>query len=101
MYWFCLRLFSLTPPIYAGVGNFTKVSNNLQPSGSANLGSAEYKAQLPLLPVAAAITAAYFAGYVVGRVAHYAWNSFIMLPANDASMQMAQYNSNDFSSFDN
>lgn len=91
-------IFSNTVNIYAGVGNFTKVSNNLQIS---NVNSVSTSSFPPMMPAAAAIGVAYAAGFAVGTIAHHAWNSFITMPANNGSIAIAEHRSNDFSKFDN
>lgn len=87
---------SSTVSAYAGVGNYTQSSNNLTASSE----SAPSLQQTPV-PALLAIAAAWGAGYAIGTIAHHAWDLFITVPTNDGSIGLVQYNSNDFSNFDN
>lgn len=99
-----LVVFTLLVPnlrVYSSIGSYSEKSmaiggNKL--SGQSSLGSNKV---VGWQAAAVAICAAYFAGWVVGTIAHHAYDNFLVVSDPELNkMATKGYKSNDFSKFD-
>ncbi len=102
--WVLLVAIMLVPNLrgYSSVGSYSEKSMAIganKINGQTGLGN---NPAFAWQAVAVAICAAYFAGWVVGTIAHHAVDNFLVVNDPELSKLASKgYNANDFSKFDN
>jgi hypothetical protein len=87
-------------PVYSAVGSYSTNSPSLVANSNNNLTGASLDKVAWWVAAAEAIALAYGAGYVLGTLAHPAYDALDGHP-KELAMAPADYNSTDFSKFDN
>jgi len=86
--------------VYSSVGNYATSSTSLDANNSRSLNIENSQNVAWWVVAAEAIALAYGAGYALGTVAHHAWNA-VGAQQERLALNSIDYNSNDFSKFDN
>lgn len=88
--------------VYSAVGSYSSNSPSLVANSNAKFNNSyieEASWRLAIAAVAGAVVLAYDTGYVLGTIAHHAYHFFG--DEDEMALAPADYNSTDFSKFDN